>query len=214
MANSRELYSFVKEGLDRGIAREQLEETLLEAGWQKDQVRDEMGRFADIDFPVAVPRPKPYLTAQEAFVFLVLFSSLYMSAFSLGGLVFQFINRAFPDPAIDPMYALIASQQAIRWTISLLVVAFPVFVYTTWIIEKAVQRDPNRRRSKVRRWLTYLTLFVAASILVGDVTSLVYNFLGGEMTTRFTLKVLTVGVIAGAVFGHFHRDTRREEVSA
>jgi hypothetical protein len=212
MAVNQELTGFLKEGLDRGLPREQLEEVLLQAGWRPDQVRGALGRFADVEFPIPVPRPKPYLIAREAFVYLVLFSTLYISAFNLGNLLFQFINRAFPDPALDPALALAASREAIRWAISLLVVAFPVFVLVSWTNERAVRRDPSRRLSKVRRWLTYLTLFVAAGILVGDVTGIVYNPLGGEMTTRFVLKVLTVGTIAGAVFGHFRRDLRKEEV--
>jgi hypothetical protein len=35
--------------------------------------------------------------------------------------------------------------------------------------------------------------------------------LGGELTSRLVLKVLTVGVIAGTVFGHYLSDLRREE---
>jgi hypothetical protein len=186
----KELTGFLKEGLERGLPREQLEEVLLEAGWAPDQVRGALGGFADVEFPIPVPRPKPYLFAREAFVYLVLFSTLYLSAFNLGSLLFQFINRAFPDPAVDPVYALEASREAIRWSISALVVAFPVFLFVSWTNDRAVRHDPSRRLSKVRRW----------------------NVLGGEMTTRFALKVLTVGAIAGSVFGYFHRDLRREEV--
>ncbi len=212
MAMNQELDGFLKQGLERGLPREQLEQVLRDAGWPPDQVRDALARYADIDFPIPVPRPKPYLIAREAFIYLVLFTTLYISAFNLGSLVFQFIDRAFPDPAIDPVVALERSREAIRWAISLLVVAFPVFVYVSWTNERAVQRDPGRRLSKVRRWLTYLTLFVAAGILIGDVTGLVYTLLSGELTVRFVLKVLTIGVIAGSVFGYFTRDLRREEV--
>ncbi len=212
MAMNQELDGFLKQGLERGLPREQLEQVLRDAGWPPDQVRDALARYADIDFPIPVPRPKPYLIAREAFIYLVLFTTLYISAFNLGSLVFQFIDRAFPDPAIDPVVALERSREAIRWAISLLVVAFPVFVYVSWTNERAVQRDPARRLSKVRRWLTYLTLFVAAGILIGDVTGLVYTLLSGELTVRFVLKVLTIGVIAGSVFGYFTRDLRREEV--
>ena len=213
MAINEEVTVFLKEGLERGLPREQLEEVLLEAGWPPDQVRGALGGFADVTFPIPVPRPKPYLSAREAFVYLVLFSTLYVSAFSLGSLLFELIHRAFPDPSADPAHALAASREAIRLSISFLVVAFPVFAVVSWTNDRAVRADPSRRLSKVRRWLTYLTLFVGAGILIGVATSIVYNLLGGEMTTRFVLKVLTVGTITGSVFGYFLRDLRKEEVA-
>jgi hypothetical protein len=63
----------------------------------------------------------------------------------------------------------------------------------------------------VRRWLTYLTLFIAACVLIGDFVSLVYNVLGGELTVRFVLKVLTVGIIAGTVFWYYLSELRLDE---
>jgi len=212
MAINEELSGFLKEGLERGLPREQLEEVLLDTGWPRDQVRGALGAFADVTFPIPVPRPKPYLSAREAFVYLILFSTLYVSAFSLGSLLFELIHRAFPDPSVDPAFALEASRESIRWSISLLIVTFPVFAFVSWTNDRAVRVDPSRRLSKVRRWLTYLTLFVAASYLIGDVTSIVYNVLSGGVTTRFALKVLTVAAIAGSVFGHFLLDLRKEEV--
>ena len=213
MAINEELTNFLKEGLERGLPREQLEETLLEAGWPRDQVRSALGGFADITFPIPVPSPKPYLFAREAFVYLVIFSTLYVSAFNLGTLLFQFIDQAFPDPSVDPALALEARREAIRWAISLLVVAFPVFVFVSRTNDRAIRQDPRRRLSKVRRWLTYLTLFVAASILIGTMTGIVYNLLSGEITTRFVLRVLTVGAIVGSIFRYFLQDLRKEEVA-
>ena len=212
MAINEELSAFLKQGLERGLPREDLEEILLETGWPPDQVRAGLGAFADVAFPVPVPRPKPYLSAREAFVYLVLFSTLYVSAFSLGNLLFALIDRAFPDPSVDPVFALQVTREVIRWSISLLVVTFPVFAVVSWKNDRSLQADPTRRLSEVRRWLTYLTLFVAAGILLGDVTSVVYNLLGGELTTRFALKVLTIGTIAGAVFAYLVADLRKEEV--
>jgi hypothetical protein len=212
MAINDELAGFLKAGLERGLPREDLEGVLLETGWPPDQVRGALGAFADVSFPVPVPRPKPYLSAREAFIYLVLFSTLYVSSFSLGSLLFELINRAFPDPSADPAFALVRSREAIRWSLSMLVVTFPVFASVSWTNDRAARDDPTRRLSEVRRWLTYLTLFVAAGILIGDVTSIVYNVLGGEMTIRFALKVLTIGTITGAVFGYFVRDLRKAEV--
>jgi len=62
----------------------------------------------------------------------------------------------------------------------------------------------------VRRWLTYLTLFVAAVLLIGDFTTLVYYLLGGETTLHFVLKAATLGAIAGTIFGYYVRDVRAD----
>ena len=63
----------------------------------------------------------------------------------------------------------------------------------------------------MRRWLTYLTLFLAAIALVSDMITLVYNLLGGELTLRFVLKVVIVGAIAGSIFSYYLLDLRRGE---
>ena len=114
---------------------------------------------------------------------------------------------------MDPAAALEVTRETIRWSISFLVVTFPVFAFVFWTNDRAVRKDPGRRLSRVRQSLTYLTLFVGAAILIGVVTSIVYNLLGGELTVRFALKVLTVGTIAGSLFGYFLRDVRKEEVA-
>ena len=101
-----------------------------------------------------------------------------------------------------------------RWSIAAVLITFPVFAYVSWYLARDVARHPIKRLSPVRRWLTYLTLFVAATVLICDMTTLLFNVLGGELTTRFVLKVLVAGVIAGGVFGYYLHDLRREEVDA
>lgn len=51
-------------------------------------------------------------------------------------------------------------------------------------------------------------------VLVGDMITLVYNLLGGELTARFVLKIVVAGVIAGAIFGYYLTDLRHEEKEA
>ena len=80
--------------------------------------------------------------------------------------------------------------------------------------KNAVMRDPIKRASKIRRWLTYMTLFITAGFIIGDLIALVNNLLGGGLTWRFVLKVLTVAIIAGAVFGYYTWDLRHEEMEA
>jgi len=212
MAAGDELVDFVRDALGRGVPRAQIEEALRKGGWTADQIRGALAAFVDVDFPVPVPRARPYLSAREAFIHLVLFGTLYTSAFYLGSLIFDIINLSFPDPAQESETYATYIRQSMRWSISSLIVAFPVFLYLSWVIDRQVGRDPMKRASKVRRWLTYLTLFASACALIGDVTTLVYNALGGELTIRFLLKIVTVALIAGTAFTYYLRDLRQDEV--
>jgi len=211
MAINEELLGFVKDALARGQSRAQIEDVLLQAGWKADQVEHALGSFAQVEsFPIPVPRPKLYLSAREAFMYLVLFTTLYLTTFNLGRLIFQFANLAFPDPAAMHDFAE-SARQAIRFSVASLIIAFPIFLYLSLLIGRSIKRDPSKRASKVRKWLTYMTLFVAAAVIIGDMTALVYNFLGGELSLRFALKVVTVAVIAGGIFGYYLWDLRQEE---
>lgn len=206
MAVPQELLDFVKEGLSRGMTRDAMTEVLGRAGWPNAQVSEALHGYADLDSPVPVPRPRPYVSAREVFTYLLLFASLYLSGYTLGALLFELIDVGFPDPASRRYYEYVAST--IRWWISLLLVAFPLFVFVAAGVGRDVRNDPSRRTSRIRRQLTYLTLFIASLVLIGDATTLIYNVLGGELTTRFVLKVLVLGAIAGSAFGYFLWDVR------
>jgi hypothetical protein len=204
-----EIAAFVRESLLRGLPRAQVEQALVEAGWRAEQVRRALGAYADVAFPVPVPRPRPYLSARDAFLYLVLFTALYISAFNLGMLLFKFIEQAFPDPAMR--YVDAGFRQSVRWALANLLVAFPLFVLLSVSLQKAIERDPTKRASRIRKWLTYLTLFIGAGVLIGDVIALVNGLLSGELTTRFVLKVLVVAAIAGTAFGYYLWDLRQDE---
>jgi len=208
---NNELQVFVKEGLGKGLTREEMKKALLKAGWPQDEVKNALGAYADVDFPIAVPKRRPYLSAREAFQYLVMFLTLYISSFSVGTLLFQFINRWLPDAAESYDYMLTASTATIRASTAALVITFPVFLFVARMLQKAIARDPDKRSSKVRKWLTYLTLFVAAGIIIGDLITLVTYLLGGELTLRFVLKVIVVLAITGSIFGYYLWDLRNEE---
>lgn len=208
-----ELERFIHEALSRGQSRQAIQHALIEAGWTPEQTGNVLDAYADVDFPVPVPRPRASLSARDAFLYLVLFTTLYLSAFHFGSLLFDLINWWLPDPA-DARYAVMQLGRSMRWSVATLIIAFPVFAWLAGRLSRDVERQPIKRLSPVRRWLTYLTLFVAAAILIGDLTVLVYNLLGGELSVRFVLKVAVVALIAGTVFGYYLWDLRREEVSA
>lgn len=208
---AQDLDQFVRDALLRGCSRESIDRTLMDAGWTAEQVRAALAVYADVSFAVPVPRPRPYLSAKEAFLYLVMFTTLYVSAFHLGQLLFELIDRHFPDLAAS--YAN-GYTDTIRWSVAAIIIAFPVFLGFSAKIGRDVKQQIITRQSGVRRWLTYLTLFIAAIVLISDLITLVYNVLGGEMTIRFVLKVIVAGAIAGAIFGYYLWDLRRDEPSA
>ncbi len=210
MAVNEDLTGFVREALNRGLPRDEIRSVLSQADWSDEEVRAALRSFAEVDFPIPVPRPRPSLSAREAFEYLVLFGTLYMSVFSLGTLLFQFINLALPDP-LWSQPRIDGIPDTIRQSIAALVVAGPIFLYAARTNSRAIALAPLKRTSPVRQWLTYLTLAIAASVLIGDSTTLVYNLLRGEVAARFLLKVLTIGGISGTVFMYYLRDLRQVE---
>jgi hypothetical protein len=209
MALSAELIAFVKESLHRGLSRADVEQVLLRAGWPAEQVRRALNSFSEVEFAIPVPRPVPSVSARDAFMYVVMFTTLILSGYNLGALLFEFINRAFPDPGARDFSQ--STIEATRWYLSSLIVAAPVFLYVAWLVGRDIRREPTKRTSKVRRQLTYITLFIASCVLIGDFISVVYNFLGGELTIRFVLKVLTVALIAGTAFGYYLMELRHDE---
>jgi hypothetical protein len=96
----------------------------------------------------------------------------------------------------------------------MLVIAFPLYLFMTMKTTREIAANPINRESRVRRWLTYLTLFIAVMVIIGDLAALVYQLLRGELTARIGLKVLVVAVIAGAIFTYYLRSVRRDEAES
>lgn len=211
-SGSQELELFVRDALLRGQSKDAIAQALAAAGWSAEQTRGVLDAYADVAFVVPVPKPHASLSAREAFLYLVLFATLYFAAWNLGSLLFDLINRAWPDPAMQRGYDYIG--RSMRWSTAAVIIAFPVFAFVSRHVAREIARHPIKRLSPVRRWLTYLTLFAAAVVLIGDMTTLVYNLLGGELSVRFLLKVLVAALIAGSVFGYYLWDLRREETEA
>lgn len=204
--SSEDLAVFVRDALAAGEPRPRIEAVLLEAGWPPEKVSRALRSFAEVDFPLPVPRPRPYLSAREAFLYLTLFTALFLFAFNLGTVLFELIERAVPDP-VGAQF----TPHELRWGLAFVLVNFPLFLFLTVRQARELARDPEKRGSRVRKWLTYLTLFVAGGFLVGDLVALIAFFLEGELTARFLLKAVVVGVLATTAFVYYMRDLRQEE---
>ena len=148
---------------------------------------------------------KPKVTPKDFFLWVGAMVALYVSVFSLVSLLFDYINYAYPDVLntyIDPY------SSSMRYEIASLIVLFPVFMFLMRLIRGDIERDAMKKDIWVRRWVLFLTLFVAGATIVIDLIMLINTFLGGDLTTRFGLKVLVVFLIASGGFLHFLADLR------
>lgn len=204
MASS--LQNFISHAREKGMDHQTIRMLLLSAGWKE---KDVASALASESLTMPVPSPSDAGTARDAFLHLLAFATLYTTVVSLIILIFQYINKYFPD-ASEAYYYNDASSSAIRWSMACIIVAFPIFLYVSRILYKECSSHHEKLASGVRKWLTYLTLFITAMTLIGDVITLFFYFFDGELSTRFILKVLAVFLLAGVPFSYYFLTLRME----
>src|SRR3989338_666706 len=149
--------------------------------------------------------------AYDAFVPLITYFSLVLSAIAVGGIIFQIINRFAPDLE-RLMYANDYIRTGpLRFDIASLLLAGPLLIAMTGYVHRLFKDGALDIASGVRRWLTYLLLFAAAVSVIGSVIALVYQFLGGNYTTNFLLKAATVLLIAAGIFSFYFWELKRSD---
>ena len=147
-------------------------------------------------------------SAKDFFINLGAIVALYTVVISLLNLLFTVINNAFPQ--ITNGYNYYGSQ-SISMPVATLIIFFPIFILLMWLMERSYVVEPEKKNLGIRRWLTYITLFVAGLTLAGDLVTVLYYFIDGqELTTGFLLKILSVFVVILIVFLYYISDIRNK----
>lgn len=135
--------------------------------------------------------------------------TLYSAAGALLNLLFTVINKAYPK--ITAYYGYYNSSTSISFPVATLIIVFPLYILFMWLIERDLAGSLEARASGIRKWLIYITLFISGALVVGDLVAVVYYFIDGqELTAGFLFKVLSIFVVAGAVFGYYITDIRNK----
>ncbi len=209
------LATYVTERIRAGVTRAEVREELSALGWNEEE-SDAAYRSAIIALGAPVPtegnratlsRPASTVDAVINFFSFIL---LGIIASALGTLLFQIINLAFPD-ALDMynFYGQEAATSAIHYSIAALLIGFPLYYFALRLWFRKFREDEGRVESKLSKWLTYLVLLVTAVTMVGDLITVVFTMLQGEITVRFFLKALTILVIISAIFGFYYLERRK-----
>ncbi len=209
---NNDLHVFVRDALARGVSRDDLKRALRDARWGEDEIEAELSAWHDAGLGLPVPRRRVGSTPREAFLYLLMFVALYIVCYHTGAVWFELIGRTWPDVVAQRLpRGGELDLSVLRFAVASLLVAYPVYLLTSRLTGRAIEHDPEKRNSDVRRKLTYLTLFFAACVLIGDFIYVVLNFLSGELTVRFGMKCLVVALIAGWLFVHYLGGLRRDE---
>ncbi|MBU1292861.1 hypothetical protein KJ819_02205 [Patescibacteria group bacterium] len=129
--------------------------------------------------------------------------ALYGSVISFITLLFEYVNRAFPDPLAyygDPYGG------SVRAAMAAVIVLVPTTLILFRLIRGSIAKEPGKANIWVRRWALVLTIFIATVTILIDLITLLTTFLGGEISIRFALKVAIVLLVAGGIFLHFIAD--------
>ncbi len=148
------------------------------------------------------------ISPKHVFLHLFVMIMLYVSTINFLTLIFQYVNVWVPD-TLSNFYSLNQYHNLIRFALASFIIIFPVFILTSWILNRSYLKNPAVKDMKTRKWLIYFTLFTAALIIIGDLVGIVFTFLEGEITTRFILKALAVLSVTIIIFGYYLWDVRR-----
>lgn len=200
MRASEKLSKFVKDALIAGNQPNEIRGAITSAGWTPSETDNAMESWSDIKFDPPIPRPTTLLSARDAFFYGLMFTALLITSWYTCALSFDLIDRWFPEVIGSKNYHF---NNSIRWSASMLIVFTPLFFFMNNKASKASIADPAVRRSGIRRWFGYITLFLAAIALLGDLVFVIYSGLGGDLTVQVIAKASVVGAIAGSILLYF-----------
>jgi len=150
-------------------------------------------------------------TPKDFFLYLGAIVALYISVVSVITLLLAIIDQLFPKPFeyTDPYAGGVSIAMA------MIFIAFPLYFVFMRFILKEEDVQPEKREISVRKWLTFVTLFLAGLAMAIDLIVLLQKFFAGEeITLAFALKVVVIILVLATVFGYYLFDTRHntEEV--
>src|SRR3989344_9644469 len=116
------------------------------------------------------------MTAKDFFLHIAVIALLYTGTIALLNILFRVINVAFPQVSQYSYY----DSTSISLPVATLIVVFPLFLFLANILRKGYNEDPSRKEYAVRKWLIYITLFIAGGVLAGDLITVLYYFLDGQ----------------------------------
>jgi len=139
---------------------------------------------------------------RDVFTYLLTAIALYISATGVMLIIWGLADYWFPG----------FENPGDHWTdnarigISMAVVAFPIFVYLNKVSRARIRGGETDPDSRLRQSFIYLSLFIAAVVVLVDLMVVINDLLSGDLTPRFLMKAGGLVVVAGLVFTYYRME--------
>ena len=163
----------------------------------------------------------------DGFEHAILFSSLCTLATSMSLLIHTFVDKWVPGVAAEGgtstfstymnLFALFGGEELqkiiIRGYMSSLIIAVIAFSFLYLDIQRRSLFMPEMKGFRVRKFFIYLTLFSTFSILMGNLGSIFYQILSGNLTMNAMLHTFVTGIISGSIFLRYIYEVKQDRPS-
>ncbi len=157
---------------------------------------------------------KHKLNAGFFFLCLGLLITLITSVVSLLNLIFNTLDKQFPD-VLNSTYQYGYSTydyEGIRSALATFIIFFPIFLVVSYFWRKFIKKgDLGNIDEVIKKWVVYIVLFLSALTTAIDLVVLVKYFVSGEITNRFILKVISTLILAALVGTYYILFLRNKE---
>lgn len=214
-----EIKAFIYSEKSTGVSEDEIIERLKKIGWSKEEITLGMMEYLEAKKPeehrantpetIPVPMPQKYTGMWDAFEHILLFICLYIMTFLIGATLNYLVDKWFPGISINSS-GYFYQQSNDEWQLILLrgylaglIVSVPLFSFFFLDITKRTLNNPMIHQIKARKVLIYFTLILTFLILVGEIISIIYSLISGNVTLNFFLHFIVTLFVSGSVFLYY-----------
>lgn len=151
--------------------------------------------------------------AFHLFLYLASFFSLGFLISGIINIYFELVNKYVADPALLDQFSSGSqfNDGNIKFGLAALVIASIVYFPIMYLINRKLSKGEIRSDSLVRKFLTYIALFILTAITIGSLAVLFYDYLTGELTGNAFGKILVFFLTALFFVLAYFWEIRRKE---
>lgn len=214
------LVRYIEQTRSQNVPDDVIKAHLISAGWSENDIllalTPNPPPSQDKVLPPAPPppiQPEPHFGMWVGFLYILFFISLYVVATAMGGLFNQWIDKLIPNPTNQLSYGSLDSlnETMVRVYVSSLIVGYPIFAFLAVILHKQTQKQPQIKNLRSRKLLIYTTLVGTFIIMIGNIISTIFNFLGGSVTLNTLGHLGVTFLISGSIFFYFLHEVKTDK---